>query len=131
MYEKNIENASVALQKVSPKNKISKDFKTCSKLISVFGSIYFCEQFMSMIKYCKSMCWNRISDADTRMQDTPRIASSMEPNTTIIMQQKNQFRKSDCKHVSKQKQQIAIPVCKHEWWCTCCFVAFLFFQYMK
>jgi len=56
MYEKNIENASVALQKVSPKNKISKDFKTCSKLISVFGSIYFCEQFMSMIKYCKSMC---------------------------------------------------------------------------
>jgi len=35
-----IKNASVALQRVSPKNKISKDFKMCSKLIWVFGNIY-------------------------------------------------------------------------------------------
>jgi len=80
-----IKNASVALQRVSPKNKISKDFKTCSKLIRVFGSIYLCEQFIFKIKYCKSKCRNGISDA--HMHDTRRIAaSSMEPNTTTFLQ---------------------------------------------
>jgi len=78
--------------KVFPKNKISKDFKTCSKLICLFRSTYRCEQFFSMMKYHKSKCQNGISDIS--LHDTLRIAaSSMEANITTIMQQKKQFRK--------------------------------------
>jgi len=53
-------------------------------------------------------------------------ASSMGPNTTTMMQQKNQFHKSHCKQVSDQIKQIAITVYKREWWCACCCYSFLF-----
>jgi len=32
----------------------------------------------------------------------------MEPNITTIMQQKKQLQKSHCKHVIKQRKQIAM-----------------------
>jgi len=32
----------------------------------------------------------------------------MEPNITIIMQQKKQLQKSLCKHVTKQRKQIVM-----------------------
>jgi len=37
------------------------------------------------------------------MHDALHMAAlSLEPNTTAIMQQKNQFHKPHCKHVSEQ-----------------------------
>ena len=79
-----LSKAFLEFYKVSTKNNISKDFKTCSK-IDLLGSTHRCKQFFSKMKYCKSKCWNRISNEP--LHDTLCItASSMEPNITTTVE---------------------------------------------
>ena len=77
-------------------------------LVIVFGVVYgsadLCEQFFSKMKYCKSKCRNRLSEA--HLHDIILIAVlSMEPNIATIMQQKKQLHKSHCKHVAEQRKK--------------------------
>ena len=88
-----------------PRTRFPKISKRASKLICLFGSTYLCEQFFSKMKYCTCMSKCRIRISDAHLHDTLRIAaSSMESNITTIMQQKKQFHKSHCKHVSEQRK---------------------------
>jgi len=69
-------------------------------------------------------------ETEFQTHDTLRItASSMEPNATNIMQQKNLFHQPHCKRVSEQIKSIAISVYKRAGWCACC--CFLFFSIHK
>jgi len=45
---------------------------------------------------------------ENRRSNERIAASSVDPNITTIMQQKKQFQKSICKHVTKQRKQIAM-----------------------
>ena len=65
--------------RVSPQNKISKDFKTCSKTDLFVWKYLSLRQFFFKMKYCKSKCRNRISDA--HLHDTLRIAASSKHGT--------------------------------------------------
>jgi len=64
---------------VSPKKKISKDFKTCSNGFVCLEVLIFATNFFSKMKYCKSKSRNTI--ADEHLHDTLcTTISSMEPN---------------------------------------------------
>jgi len=77
-HPRNVPSPKRHLRTVLEPNEIP---KRAQKLICDFGRTYLCEQLFSKMKYCKSKCRNRISDA--HLHDTLRIAASnTESNIT-------------------------------------------------